>query len=223
MAETQDRVATKGERTRQALLEAAIARFGRDGYRRTSIAEIARDARLSGTAAYAYFPNKEALFIAAVDEDAAAVIEEGLSTLTDDLDIDQWRETLMFTLLDAVQRHPLARRVLSGLEPDFTVRLLWIPALEQLRKETTERIRSQQVEGRVRSDIDPQRIANGLVTIVLALLMSLLQTGTDTATVLGPDVAAVVQAALSPPGGISQVKPEELLRQEESWHRAWNR
>jgi AcrR family transcriptional regulator len=141
MAETPDRMATKGERTRQAVLEAAIARFGRDGYRRTSVAEIARDARLSGTAAYAYFPNKEALFIAAVDEDAAAVIEEGLSTLTDDLDIDQWRQTLMFTLLDAVQRHPLARRVLSGLEPEFTVRLLGIPALEQLLKETTERIR----------------------------------------------------------------------------------
>ncbi|MDP8955643.1 MAG: TetR/AcrR family transcriptional regulator, partial [Actinomycetota bacterium] len=77
MAETPDRLATKGERTRQVLLEAAIARFGRDGYRRTSVAEIARDAHLSGTAAYAYFPNKEALFIAAVDEDAAAVIEEG--------------------------------------------------------------------------------------------------------------------------------------------------
>jgi AcrR family transcriptional regulator len=210
MAETPDHLATKGKRTRQAVLEAAIARFGRDGYRRTSVAEIARDARLSGTAAYAYFPNKEALFIAAVDEDAAAVIEEGLSTLTDDLDIDQWRQTLMFTLLDAVQRHPLARRVLSGLEPEFTVRLLWIPALEQLRKETTERIRSQQVEGRVRTDIDAQQISNGLVTIVLALLMSLLQTGTDTASVLGPDVAAVVQAALSPPGGARDHEPKDF-------------
>ncbi len=210
MTETPDRVATKGERTRQAVLEAAIRRFGRDGYRRTSVAEIARDARLSGTAAYAYFPNKEALFIAAVDEDAAAVIEEGLSTLNDDLDIDQWRQTLIFTLLDAVQRHPLARRVLSGLEPEFTVRLLDIPALEQLRKETTERIRSQQVTGRVRNDIDAQQIANGLVTIVLALLMSLLQTGTDTATVLGPDVAAVVQAALSPPGGLNESETNAL-------------
>src|SRR5207237_193066 len=77
--EQRDRVATKGERTRQALLEAAITRFARDGYRGASVAEIARDARLSGTAAYVYFPNKEALFIAAVDEDAAAAIEDGLS------------------------------------------------------------------------------------------------------------------------------------------------
>jgi AcrR family transcriptional regulator len=195
----EERTVTKGERTRQALLEAAIARFGRDGYRRTSVADIARDAHMSGTAAYAYFPNKEALFIAAVDEDAAAVIEEGLSTLTGEPDVDQWRHTLIFTFLAAVERHSLARRVLSGLEPEFTVRLLGIPALEQLRKEACERIRSQQLEGEVRTDIDAQRIATGMVTLVLSLLMSLLQTGADPATVLGPDVAAVFEAALSPP------------------------
>ena len=131
---------TKGERTRKALLEAAIARFGRDGYRGTSVAEIARDARLSGTAAYVYFPNKEALFVAAVDEDAAAVIEEGLESFTDDVDLARWRQTLMFTLLEAVDRHLLARRVLLGLEPEFTVRLLSIPALEQLRKAIAERL-----------------------------------------------------------------------------------
>jgi AcrR family transcriptional regulator len=194
-----DPVMTKGERTRQALLDAAIARFGRDGYRGTSVAEIARDARLSGTAAYVYFPNKEAMFVAAVDEDAAAVIEEGLTSLTDDLDLEHWRRTLIFTLLSAVEHHPLARRVLTGLEPEFTVRLIAIPALEQLRKECGERIRAQQLAGQVRADIDAQQIANGLVTIVLSLLMSLLQTGSDPATLLGADVAAVVEAALSPP------------------------
>jgi len=189
--------ATKGERTRQSLLDAAIARFGRDGYRGTSVAEIARDARLSGTAAYAYFPNKEALFVAAVDEDAAAVIQEGLWSVAED-DIDHWRESLIFTLLSSVSRHPLARRVLAGLEPEFTIRLITIPALEQLRKLCGERIRGQQLAGEVRADIDAQQIANGLVTIVLSLLMSLLQTGSDPATLLGRDVAAVVEAALSP-------------------------
>src|SRR5437899_10677081 len=101
-------VTAKGARTRQALLDAAVARFGRDGYRGTSIAEIARDARLSGTAAYAYFPNKEALFVAAVDEDAAAVIQEGLSSIVDHTELDRWRETLIFSLLAAVGRHPMA-------------------------------------------------------------------------------------------------------------------
>src|SRR3989454_12193409 len=121
---------TKGERTREAVLRAAIARFARDGYRATSVADIARESRLSGTAAYAYFPNKEALFVAAVDEDAAAVIQEDLASVIDEKDIDDWRETLIFSLVSAVAQHPLARRVLAGLEPEFTVRLLAIPALE---------------------------------------------------------------------------------------------
>src|SRR2546423_1656768 len=63
----------KGLQTRQAILDAAIARFGRDGYRATAVADIVRDAGVGGTVAYAYFPNKEALFLAAVDEDAAVV------------------------------------------------------------------------------------------------------------------------------------------------------
>ena len=46
-------------------------------YRGTSVADIARDAGVSGTAAYAYFDNKKALFLAALDDDAASAIRSG--------------------------------------------------------------------------------------------------------------------------------------------------
>src|ERR1044071_2339657 len=105
----------KGEQTRQAVLEAAIVRFGREGYRATSVADIARDAGVGGTVAYAYFPNKEALFLAAIDEDAASVIREGLTLVVDPATVEDWRQTLIFTLVAAVQHHPLARRLLAGL------------------------------------------------------------------------------------------------------------
>ena len=42
----------KGEQTRAAILDAAVQRFGRDGYRQTSIADIARDAGVGGSVAY---------------------------------------------------------------------------------------------------------------------------------------------------------------------------
>jgi len=190
---------TKGERSRQALLDAAIERFARDGYRATSVTDIARDAQLSGTAAYAYFANKEALFVAAVDEDAAGVIAEGLVKVMEDTGDDSWREELIFTLLDALGRHPLARRVLAGLEPDFTVRLIGIPALEQLRKATAERLQAQQISGDVRDDVDVDEIAGGMIVITLSLLMSLIQTGTEPAVLLGAEVRAVFEAALRPP------------------------
>ena len=51
-------VGSKGAQTRQSILRAAIVRFARDGFRPTSVADIAREAGVSGTLVYAYFPNK---------------------------------------------------------------------------------------------------------------------------------------------------------------------
>jgi AcrR family transcriptional regulator len=189
---------TKGAQTRRAILEAAIARFGREGYRSTSVADIARDASVGSTVTYAYFPSKEALFLAAVDEDAAGVISEGLSSVLDKPHLPDWRQTLVFTLVGAVEHHPLARRLLAGLEPEVTERVLEIPALADLRKACAERLHAEQLAGSVRPDIDPVVIANGIVAIILSLLMSVVQVGNNTATAYASDVAAVFAAALDP-------------------------
>ena len=192
---------TKGAQTRRAILGAAIDRFGRDGFRATSVADIARDASVGGTVAYAYFPNKEALFLAAVDEDAAGVIQEGLATVLDVPDIRRWHDSLIFTLVGAVARHPLARRLLAGLEPEVTVRVLDIPALTELRKACTELLRTGQAEGTVRPDIDPAAVANGIVALMLSVLMSVTQLGSEAAVAYSQDVAAVFEAALTSPAG----------------------
>jgi AcrR family transcriptional regulator len=190
---------TKGEQTRQAILAAAIERFGRDGHRATSVADIARDAGVGGTVAYAYFPNKEALFLAAADEDAAGVIREGMTTVLEGDPEGDWRATLVFTLLEAVQHHPLARRLLAGLEPEVTERVIEIPALAELRKAVAERLRTEQAAGSVRTDIDAVAIGNGIVAIILSLLMSAVQLGTESAGSYAGDIAAVFEATLSPP------------------------
>jgi AcrR family transcriptional regulator len=186
----------KGAQTRRAILEAAVVRFGREGYRSTSVADIARDASVGSTVTYAYFPSKEALFLAAVDEDAAGVIAEGLSSVIDDPDLPDWRQSLVFTLVGAVEHHPLARRLLAGLEPEVTERVLEIPALADLRKACAERLRAEQLAGSVRPEIDPVVIANGMVAIILSLLMSVVQVGNNAATAYASDVAAVFAAAL---------------------------
>ncbi|HEU0171942.1 MAG TPA: TetR/AcrR family transcriptional regulator [Acidimicrobiales bacterium] len=198
MSATRASTPSKGELTRRAILDAAIARFGRDGYRATAVADIARDASVGGTVAYAYFPNKEALFLAAVDHDAAAVIVEGVSHILEDLENDDWRGTLVFTLIDAVDRHPLARRLLAGLEPEVTARVMDIPALHELRKACAERLRTEQASGRVRPDIDAVAVANGIVTICLSLLRAVVQIGSDVTVTYAADVAAVFAAALDP-------------------------
>lgn len=198
---------SKGELTRRAILDAAIARFGRDGFRTTSVADIARDAGLSGTAAYAYFSNKEALFLAAVDHDTAEVIREGITAFADPTDPlpDQptvgdgnWRESLVFTLVDALDSHPLAHRLLAGLEPEVSARVIDIPALNDLRRVIADQLRREQDRGLVRADIDPDALGRGFVTIILSLLMSVTQLGLEATVDYAADVRAVFDAALEP-------------------------
>jgi AcrR family transcriptional regulator len=188
---------TKGERTRKAIVDAAISRFARDGYRGSSLSGIARDVGLSPSAIYPYFADKEALFIAAVDEDAAREIEDGLAGVTGGELVGDWQHMIV-GFLDALERHPLARRVLAGLEPEFTVRLIGIPALDQLRKALGGNLETLQLNGSVRSDVDPQALASGIITISLSLLMSLVQTGSRPIDLLGEDVVAVFNAATGP-------------------------
>jgi AcrR family transcriptional regulator len=192
---------TKGDRTRQALLDTAVLRFAREGYRGTSVADVCRDAGFSTTAAYPYFANKEALFIAAVDEDVAGLIDEAVSFVLIDEDPDQWGRAIMRALVAHVGAHPLAGRILRGLEPDFTMRLLQIPALQELLKTVTELIRAQQMDGGVRQDIDPGQTASGMVVIVISLLMATMQTGADDGgyELVANDVESVLHAATRPP------------------------
>ena len=190
----------KGSQTRRAVLKAAIARFGREGFRSTSVADIARDASVGGTVAYAYFASKEALFLAAVDEDAAALIEEAVGTVLAE-QVEDWPQKLIFTLIGALDNHPLARRLLAGLEPDVTARVLEIPALEGLRKASAQRLAADQAAGRVRPDIDPVAVARGTVAIMLSLLMSVVQLGPSATARYAADVAAVLKAAIEPTPG----------------------
>ncbi len=192
---------TKGDRTRQALLHAAIVRFAREGYRGTSVADVCRDAGLSTTASYPYFANKEVFFVAAVDEDVAGLIEDAVSLVVIDEDPDQWGRVILRALVAHVDAHLLAGRILRGLEPDFTMRLLHIPALQELRKTVTELIRAQQLAGDVRRDIDPSQTASGMVVIVISLLMATMQTGADGGDyeLVAADVESVLHAATRPP------------------------
>jgi AcrR family transcriptional regulator len=193
-----DRGASKGELTRRDILDAAVALFGRDGYRATSVADIARHASVGGTVPYAYFANKEALFLAAVDEDAAAVIHQAVSGVLEQPGLPDWQNTLLASLLAAVQAHPLARRLLAGLEPDVTGRVLDIPALAELRKVCTERLAADQFAGCIRADVDPATMAGGIIAIVMSLLMSVVQLGLDTTSPFATQIAAVFEAALEP-------------------------
>ena len=109
---------TKGERTRARILEAAVERFGANGFRPTSVAAIARDAGVSAAAPFAYWPSKEALFDAAVDADARAVITELLATVGESGDVAAWLGMVngLMTVLVACRRSSADRWWRAGCD-----------------------------------------------------------------------------------------------------------
>jgi AcrR family transcriptional regulator len=63
-----DRIAAKRDLKRQRILDAAKRRFSRAGIRATTIQDIARDADIAVGTIYQFFPDKDALVLAWVDE-----------------------------------------------------------------------------------------------------------------------------------------------------------
>ncbi len=188
----------KGERTRRRLLDIAVQRFAADGFRRTSVSDIAREAGLTPAAAYAYFAGKEGLFQAAVDADAGALIEAARSAAAEGASAREQLFLFVGELRERVDNHPLARRVLSGLEPEVVARLLTIPSLVALTAALADELAEAQAASDIRPDVDPAELAVGLETIVLALLMAELQTGLTVEPERQAGVLAVMDAALRP-------------------------
>lgn len=193
---TETLVPGKGERTRRRLLDIAVRRFAADGFRRTSVSDIAREAGLTPAAAYAYFAGKEGLFQAAVDADAAALIDAARLAAAGGASAREQLFLFVTELRERVDEYPLARRVLSGLEPEVAARLVTIPSLVALTAGLAEDLAVAQAAGEIRPDVDPAELAVGLETIILSLLMAELQTGLTVEPERQAGVLAVVDAAL---------------------------
>ncbi len=187
----------KGVRTRRAVLDAAITQFAAVGRRGASVSSIAREAGLTSSAVYVYFPSKQSLFEAAVDADTAALLADALPELLNG-SFDGNFARVFGSLLRALPAHPLARRVLAGEEGTGTERLTQLPAELRLHTGLTQALRRGQAEGTVRRDIDPGMFATGLEAIVVALLIAILQTGGEADHGTSDGVVAVLDAALRP-------------------------
>ena len=159
----------KGERTRAALVRAAIGRFASEGFNRVSLTDIARDVGVSPTAVYRYFPDKEALFEAAVDADAEALVAVARDELTRDVggSLLELLRRLAAGLVTAAHAHPLVARVLSGADIMTPARILALPTRAVFRAEPAELLEFGQSVGAVRADLDAAEAALGLETVVL--------------------------------------------------------
>lgn len=170
------RALTKGQRTRERLLRAAIARFGEQGYQRTSVSQLSRDVGLTPAAAYAYFADKYTIWAAAIAADLDVIEQE---VRRHALESEAPLLELMSGIFSALDRHPLARRVMADGTHDDLQLVLHHSVFAGTTELVAHALAGRRAAGLLASDVDPEQMAKGLETVIFALMLSSVRAGMD--------------------------------------------
>ncbi|MBF6438922.1 TetR family transcriptional regulator [Nocardia cyriacigeorgica] len=154
---------------KQAILEAARARFADTGFDKTSIRAIAADAGVDPALVHHYFGTKQQLFAAVVQ---FPVDPEIILRAMDDTPLDQLGDTLVRTAV-GIWDSPagagviaVVRSFLGGSGPELTRTFLMEVILERIRA----RIATPDDDGRVRANLAASQMVGILVARKIAML-----------------------------------------------------
>lgn len=103
----------RGEATLRRVLDAAEVEFGERGFHAASVSSITARAKVSQGTFYIYFPSKEAIFSALVDEIGHALRKHMAVAVADDTDPLAAQRDGLEAFLDFVQRHPGLYRIIQ--------------------------------------------------------------------------------------------------------------
>ncbi|MGW4928916.1 TetR/AcrR family transcriptional regulator [Agromyces sp. NPDC004153] len=148
----------KGIAKREEILTAALDVIARNGYRRTSVRELADAVGLSQAGLLHYFSSKEELFqeiLRKRDEVDASAFESRYETPIEGF----------FAVIRHNSEVPglvqlYAQVSTEAGDPDHPAREFFIERYDQFRAMFSELIRDEQAAGRIDADLDADRIAN---------------------------------------------------------------
>jgi AcrR family transcriptional regulator len=207
---------TGGEARRRRLLEEAVRLFGRRGYEGASLDAVATAAGVRKQTLLYYFPTKEALLEACVEEASARVTARLTTALEDEQDPSRKGEAVIhavFSLAEEWPEFPQFIREASRLGPQIVQR--FAATLEPLRLRALTFLSRGMAEGLIRRQ-DPALL---LFTLYTAVVGSLTEAGVLRA-VVGEDrgrlalrrrereVVRFVRNALAPLP--EETRPEDL-------------
>jgi len=117
------------EDTRAQILRAAKTLFGRYGFRKTSLADVAAEARMGKSSIYYYFPSKEDLFRAVVDAEFKTLSARVREAIAGEISPEARLRTYVLT------RMRVARELASAYAALHDDYLTGLPFVEQVRQE----------------------------------------------------------------------------------------
>jgi AcrR family transcriptional regulator len=182
---------TAGRARRTQILEAALLRFGRDGYRKTSLARIARDADITDAGLLHHFRDKQQLLLAVVEHwhERMDVRWERVS--------DSVRDAFRCHLEDTAETLTMPGMVelavvlaAEATAPDHPAHDHFTGWQEKGVRELTDRLRTGSRTGELLPDLDHEAIARECAAMDAGLLQQWLAGGRSF------DVVAVMRGHL---------------------------
>ena len=156
-------VTARGQRTRQAILDAAEAVFGEEGYHQAGIAEITRRANVALGTFYVYFPDKKAAFDALIRElnhSLRAEIRANATDLDDRIEIERAGFETFFRF---VRQHRNLYKLIRQAESVDEALYRW--HYETLARGYVRGLRAARAGGQIRADLDPETVAYCLMSM----------------------------------------------------------
>jgi AcrR family transcriptional regulator len=159
----------KKERTRRALVQAAVELFERKGYDETTIAEIAAAADVSTRTFFSYFPSKEDVLFADTDVRVGIALAEIDARRPE----DRPAELLLRAVQRIVESGTLDRDFTSNMAPVRMRLLQQAPALQGhalQRLFAAQRVIAEHLHAAYPDELDPVRAAAVVGSLVGALV-----------------------------------------------------
>ncbi|NUP06483.1 MAG: TetR family transcriptional regulator [Polyangiaceae bacterium] len=214
----------RGEETRARILAAALARFRRRGFDKTTMREIATAAKVALGAAYYYFPSKDAIVMEYYRDTQRRSTELTARAFAESTDVRERIASVIHTRLDVLSGD---RRLLSAIfrgvaDPDAPTSV-FSPETEPIRAESMRELEDALAAWEGFTELDPdtrrvlvlalwglemgvilyfvhdtspdQKKTRDLVDGAVDLVAAILPTAPLLAPILGDQVASILRSA----------------------------
>ncbi|WP_371402173.1 TetR/AcrR family transcriptional regulator [Kribbella sp. NBC_00662] len=168
---TTQRLTKKGQATRDRIVEAAARLMIEQGVARTTIEDIQAAAGVSPSQLYHYFPGKDALVSAVIDQQTAQVLEiqhSGLGSLDTIDSLTKWRDLMVGSLteMQCAGGCPLGSLASDLSESDPVARVQLAGAFAQWEGLIRDGLVQMQQRGELAADADPADLAVAMLAAV---------------------------------------------------------
>ncbi|MBB5168401.1 TetR/AcrR family transcriptional regulator [Mycobacterium sp. AZCC_0083] len=177
---TAQKFTTKGQVTRQRIIDGAAAEIRVNGAVATTLDHVMAHTGTSKSQLFHYFPSgKEQLLLAVAELEAARVLSDQqphLGKLTSWAAWQRWRDVVVERYREQGQQCPLST-VMSEMGRTPGAQAVTSALIDQWRTEIESGVRAMQQQGKMTESVDPARAAAALLAGIQGGVSVLLNTG----------------------------------------------